>query len=152
MVACSPEHAFTTWTGKASFWWPPQHTVSHEKGVKIVFEPRVGGRIFERAPDGREIDWGEITAWDPPRRLRYLWHIAADRSDATSVEIAFVALPGQSTRVEIEHRGWERLGAKGRSWRDANRHGWDGVLPNYGAACQAIPPVTYAESLPSENR
>ena len=102
----------------------------------MVFEPRVGGRIFERTTGGKEIEWGEITLWDPPNRVAYLWHISADRSDATDVVIVFKQLGDSSTRVDIEHRGWERLGAvKGPAWRDANRSGWNGVLPYYVAAC-----------------
>src|SRR5215467_14360949 len=76
VVDCTPEHAFDTWTGRATAWWPPAHTVSHEPGAQIVFEPREGGRIFERTPGGREIEWGRIVEWSRPRRLRYLWHIS----------------------------------------------------------------------------
>lgn len=130
-VACSPDHAFATWTGRATAWWPPQHTVSHETGAEIVFEPRTGGRIFERTSDGREIEWGQIVEWDRPRRLRYLWHIATETSNATDVEIVFRELADSTTRVEIEHGGWDRLGAIGQSWRDTNQAGWDGVLPSY---------------------
>ena len=68
-------------------WWPPEHTALHEPGAEIVFEHRVGGRIFERTPQGDEIEWGEITEWEPPRRLRYRWHIATDPANATDVEI-----------------------------------------------------------------
>jgi hypothetical protein len=129
-VACEPEHAFRTWTSQASAWWPPEHTASHERDAEIVVEPRVGGRIFERTAAGHEIDWGRVTEWDPPLRLRYRWHIAADPADATDVEIVFRELDASLTRVEIEHRGWERLGEeKGRAWRDVNHGGWDGVLP-----------------------
>jgi uncharacterized protein YndB with AHSA1/START domain len=103
--------------------------------LKIVFEPRTGGRIYERTTSGQEVDWGEITEWDPPRRLRYQWHIATDPDNATDVEIAFRPLTNASTRVEIEHRGWDRLGDLGRTWRDANQGGWDGVMPAYLAAC-----------------
>lgn len=130
-VDCSPEHAFATWTDRATSWWPPEHTVSHEPGAEIVFEPRRGGRIFERTEGGREIEWGEIVEWDPPRRLRYLWHIAAEPASATDVEIVFRGLANSTTRVEIEHGGWDRLGDIGRAWREANRAGWDGVLPAY---------------------
>jgi uncharacterized protein YndB with AHSA1/START domain len=137
VVACPADHAFATWTAKASSWWPAEHTVSHEKGMKIVFEPRAGGRIFERTSSGQEIEWGEITEWDPPRRLRYQWHIATDPVNATDVEIAFRPLSDASTRVEIEHSGWDRLGDLGRTWRDANHGGWDGVMPAYVAACTA---------------
>ena len=135
VVACPADHAFATWTAKASSWWPAEHTVAREKGMKIVFEPRAGGRIFERTSSGQEIDWGEITEWDPPRRLRYQWHIATDAVNATDVEIAFRPLSDASTRVEIEHSGWDRLGDSGRTWRDANQGGWDGVMPAYLAAC-----------------
>ena len=68
-------------------WWPPEHTALHEPGAEIVFEHRAGGRIFERTPQGDEIEWGEITEWEPPRRLRYRWHIATDPANATDVEI-----------------------------------------------------------------
>ena len=131
VVACSAEHAFATWTDRATAWWPPEHTVSHERGAEIVFEHRSGGRIFERTPSGHEIEWGEIVEWNPPRRLRYLWRIATEAANATDVEIAFHELPDATTRVEIEHGGWDRLGDLGRPWRDANVAGWDGVLPAY---------------------
>jgi len=130
-IECSPDHAFATWTDRATAWWLPQHTVSHEPGAEIVFEPRQGGRIFERTRAGNEIDWGQIVEWDPPRRLRYLWHIATETANATDVEIVFHALSESTTRVEIEHGGWDRLGDIGRQWRDANQAGWDGVLPAY---------------------
>src|ERR1044071_6958719 len=88
-VACSVEHAFEIWTARTSLWWPADHTVSGEDDVQVVIEPRAGGRIFERGPSGREEEWGEVLEWEPPRRLVYLWHLRADRADATEVEIVF---------------------------------------------------------------
>jgi hypothetical protein len=136
-VACPAEHAFALWTARTSLWWPRSHTVNGGPGLEVVFEPRVGGRIFERTAAGVEVEWGEITLWEPPRRLGYLWHLRADRADATDVEIRFVDQGDATTRVEIEHRGWERLGARGEGWRDANRAGWSGLLPHFVAACAA---------------
>jgi uncharacterized protein YndB with AHSA1/START domain len=130
-LACSVEHAFATWTQRTSAWWPASHTVAGEPGLDVVFEPRAGGRIFERARDGREADWGRIVSWEPPRRLVYTWHLRQDRADATEVEIRFEEAPEGGTRVTIEHRGWERLGARGPDRRDANRRGWAGLLPHY---------------------
>ena len=101
----------------------------------IVLEPGLGGRIYERTLDGREIDWGEITSWDPPHGLAYRWHMRRDRADATDVAIRFVATRDDTTRMEITHTGWERLGAEAESWRDANRGGWAGLLPHFIAAC-----------------
>jgi uncharacterized protein YndB with AHSA1/START domain len=134
VVACSAEHAFRTWTARASAWWPAEHTVTHERDVQIIFEARPGGRTFERTAAGEEVGWGQVTAWEPPRRLAYRWHIATDPADATDVVIVFEPESESSTRVEIEHAGWERLGSRGSSWRDVNQGGWDGVLPAYVAA------------------
>ncbi len=136
-VACPVDHAFATWTERTSTWWPISHTVSAADGLAITFEPRVGGRIFERTPAGVEHDWGEIIAWEPPRRIGYLWHLRADSADATDVEITFESLDVERTRVEIEHRGWERLGAEGVERRDRNRGGWAGLLPHFIEAARA---------------
>lgn len=141
-VACPPDHAFDTWTLRFATWWPRGHTVSGEADARIALEPMVGGRIFERTPDGREIDWGRITAWERPDRLAYRWHIRRDAADATDVEITFVPVAGGTTRVEIVHSGWERLGAGGPAWRDANAGGWTGLLPHFVEACLAGQPVS----------
>ena len=63
-VACALEHAFDVWTARIAQWWPLDHTVSVAEGLDVVLEPKVGGRIFERTPDGIEHVWGEVTAWE----------------------------------------------------------------------------------------
>jgi uncharacterized protein YndB with AHSA1/START domain len=133
-VECPLLHAFEVWTSRISQWWPADHTVSGEDGLAIVLEGRQGGRIFERRIGGQEHDWGEVTIWDPPTRLAYTWHLNREPTDATEVDIRFVAASDRATRVEIEHRGWERLGAEGEPWRDRNRGGWATLLPHYVAA------------------
>ena len=60
--------------------------------------------------------------WRPPARLGYLWYLGRDRAGATV------------TTIEIEHRGWERLGTEGEQWRDRNRAGWHHLLPHFAAA------------------
>ena len=131
-VDCAVEQAFHVWTGLTSRWWPADHTVSVEPDLDVVFEPRVGGRVFERTRAGAEHDWGEVLAWDPPSRIVYSWHLRADRADATEVEIRFVPVGDRGrTRLEIEHRHWERLGERGTAWRDANFGGWRTLLPHY---------------------
>lgn len=134
-VACSPAHAFATWTERFGVWWPRGHTVSGDPKAEVVLESAVGGRIYERTPDGTEIDWGEITAWEAPERLSYLWHIRSDRADATDVAVHFVPLDDGTTRIDIVHTGWERLGPGGQAWRDANAGGWGGLIPHFIQAC-----------------
>jgi activator of Hsp90 ATPase-like protein len=135
-VACPPDHAFDVWTAGIDRWWPPDHTVTGTDDLLVVLEPRPGGRIFERTPGGIEHDWGEVKIWEPPARLGYLWHLRRDRADATEVEIRFVAAGEGTTRVEIEHRGWEALGAEAETWRDRNHDGWATLLPWFVAAAE----------------
>jgi Activator of Hsp90 ATPase homolog 1-like protein len=131
---CSAEHAFRTWTEDFARWWPRSHTVAGDNTVDIVFEPRPGGRIFERAPDGAETDWGEVTRWEPPTRFGYLWHLRRDRADATDVDVVFVDVGDDRCRLEIVHSGWDRLGADALAWRGVNQDGWSGLLPHFAAA------------------
>ncbi len=140
-VDCPVEHAFETFTARIGDWWPLGfHSISVDEDGKgppetAVMEGRTGGRIYERNAAGEETEWGWITFWEPPKRLVYQWHIATERESATEVEIAFTDLGGR-TRVDIEHRGWERLGERGQTWRNANYVGWDGVLSDYKNACE----------------
>ena len=127
----------TVWTARIATWWPLDHTVTGQPGLAVILEGRPGGRIFERTPAGAEHDWGEVLAWEPPARLVYSWHLRRDRADATEVEIRFVPVERSRTRVEIEHRAWQRLGAEGEAWRDRNRGGWSTLLPHYRKAAES---------------
>jgi uncharacterized protein YndB with AHSA1/START domain len=133
-VACSPAHAFEVWTRRISTWWPRGHSVSADPQLAVTIEPFAGGRIYERTAVGEEHEWGEVVAWEPPRRLAYRWHLRQDRADATEVTIDF-ASEGDGTAVTIVHRGWERLGARGPGLRERNRRGWAGLLEHYVRAC-----------------
>jgi hypothetical protein len=133
-IDCPADHAFEVWTSRLSTWWPKGHSTSGDPDTTVVLEPRLGGRIFERTSDGREIEWGEITVWSPPSRLGYLWHIGRERTAATDVDLTFVDLGDGRTRLDIVHSGWERLGADGPAYREANTNGWDTLLPHYLAA------------------
>jgi uncharacterized protein YndB with AHSA1/START domain len=136
-IECAPAHAFTVWTTRLSTWWPKGHTTSGDPDAVVTLEPRLGGRIFERTPDGTEIDWGEITTWHPPHRLAYRWHIGRPRADATDVEVSFIDAGGGATQLEIVHAGWERLGAEGQVWREANTAGWTSLVPAFRSAAEA---------------
>jgi uncharacterized protein YndB with AHSA1/START domain len=133
-IDCPPDHAFDVWTCRTTMWWPSEHTMSRDPTAVVTFEPRAGGRIFERTDDGTELDWGQVLAWEPPERLRYTWHIATERENATEVEITFED-DGGGTKVRVHHGGFGRLGAFGDEWRRANRLGWAGTIPVYRRAC-----------------
>lgn len=134
-VACPVERVFSIWTDQISRWWPADHTVSGRADAEVVLEPQPGGRIFERTPDGVEHEWGEVTNWEPPHRLGYLWHLRRDRADATVVDIRFTPAKA-GTRIEITHTGWERLGTDGPTWRNRNQQGWTTLLPHFARAAE----------------
>jgi hypothetical protein len=130
-VDVAPAHAFSTWTERCATWWPRSHTMSGDPSA-ITFEPRAGGRIVERAADG-EHDWGEVLEWDPPSRLRCLWHPFFARADATELDITF--RPSASgTAIRLEQRGFERLGEAGDARRTRTQGAWGVVTSAFAAA------------------
>ena len=143
-VACCAADAFDMWTLGTSMWWPREHTISGERDAAVVIEPRLGGRIFERTRSGEEFVWGHITGWQPPHAFTYRWHIGTPPEQATEVEVRFACQDNSTTLVEIEHRGFERLGAEGETRREGNRVGWEAFIPRFAAAC--------AERLANQNR
>jgi uncharacterized protein YndB with AHSA1/START domain len=130
-VRVTPDRAFRRFTDEMARWWPlKSHSVGENQAETVVMEGRVGGRIVERIRDGREVVWGTITAWEPPRRVAFTWHPGQSPSTAQDVEVRF-SPAGEWTRVELEHRGFERLGALGRRARRGYPIGWAYVLGLY---------------------
>jgi len=129
LVDATPEEAFHAFTAGLSDWWPFEtHSIGGEGTHRGVFEEREGGRVYEVLDTGEEEDWATVLTWEPPRRFVLSWHV--NRTEpATEVEVRFAA-EGDGTRVELDHRGWERR-ADGRAGYDA---GWDSVLGRYVAA------------------
>ena len=130
VVNCSPEVAFHVFTECKTDWWPYEtHAASGEKPAEVIYEPRVGGRVFDRLVDGRENQWGTVLAWEPPHRLVLAWEVSPSVI-GTEVEIRF--LPEEDgTRVELEHGGWEHVAAEAPAKRDDYADGWDFVLSTY---------------------
>jgi uncharacterized protein YndB with AHSA1/START domain len=131
LVECPPERAFQVFTGGIDGWWPLEtHSVGKERVQRAVFEEHVGGRIFEVWDDGSEHEWGHVTLWDPPHRVVYSWRPNLERVAFTEVSVRFQA-EGQATRVELDHRGWERFGADAAEARASYDGGWETVLGRY---------------------
>ncbi|MGI8628219.1 MAG: SRPBCC domain-containing protein [Geodermatophilaceae bacterium] len=126
-------HAFNMWTARCSLWWPRSHTISGDPAA-IVFEPRPGGRIFERGQDGTENTWGQVLDWEPPRRLSYRWHLFFDAAEATDVEVTFTESDG-TTAVRLNQSGWERLGPAGPPRRTRTGRAWATISGLYAESC-----------------
>ena len=126
---------FTEGIGK---WWPLKEGFSfgRERAGEIFLEGREGGRFFERFTDGEEFDVGVVTAYAPPTRIVFTWKDPSWEAE-TEVEVRFSAEAG-GTRVDLEHRGWERAGAKAKTLRDGYNGGWEKVLGSFVAAAESI--------------
>jgi uncharacterized protein YndB with AHSA1/START domain len=121
-VKGSVEAAFRLFTQGIGKWWPlATHSISEGEAVTCIMEGRVGGRLFERDRAGREHLWGMVTAWEPPRRVAYTWHLHRPADMAQQVEVHFSDGGGGTTLVELTHSGWEKLGERGKTVRDSSR-------------------------------
>jgi len=123
VVDCSPEHAFEVFTERIHTWWPHEsHSPADERPESTTFEPRVGGRLYDRTADGEEHEWATVLDW----------HVSPGRP-STELEVRFVA-EGDGTRVELEHRGWERYGEEAAGACASYNSGWETVLKPFVAA------------------
>jgi uncharacterized protein YndB with AHSA1/START domain len=140
VVARPVEEAFDVFTRQIGAWWPlPSHGVFGADAGGLAFED---GLLVERAVDGRASVWGEVLAWEPPDRLVVTWHPGSD-DDAeplSEVEVRFSAVAG-GTRVELEHRGWERFGAQAlaRRRRYVGPGAWGHVLDHFADGAEVRP-------------
>lgn len=107
----------------------------HQAVREVVFEGREGGEVYEVSESGERGHWATVLVWEPPARLVLAWNILNAEAEPTEVEVRFLR-DGDATRVELEHRGWERLGESGAEKRGNYDSGWDFVLAQYvgGAA------------------
>ena len=127
------EDAFRVFTEGLGTWWPvATHSIAKDAVETVVMESRAGGRLYERTADGAESDWGRMLVWEPPRRVAFEWHITGT---PTEVEVRFTP-EGDRTRIDLEHRGFERL-EDGAARRESYNNGWVTVLERYAAEAAA---------------
>ena len=104
---------------------PREHNLLQAEIAESVFEPRVGGSVYDRGVDGSECRWARVLAYEPPRRfviswdVNLQWQLETDRDKASEVDVRFTAIGPDRTRVELEHRNIERHGPGWEQMRDA---------------------------------
>jgi uncharacterized protein YndB with AHSA1/START domain len=141
VVEAPIEQAFTVFTRDFGRFKPPEHNMLGVEIAETMFEPRVGGRLYDRGVDGSECRWARVLAYDPPHRvvlswdLSPQWQVEADLDRTSEWEVRFTAETPERTRVEIEHRhldrhgdGWEGIGSG-----VAGDQGWPLYLRRYAA-------------------
>jgi uncharacterized protein YndB with AHSA1/START domain len=121
------ERAFDVFTKQFGSFKPRDHNLLGVEVAETVFEPRVGGHLYDRGVDGSECRFARVRVYEPPHRVVLSWEISpqwqleADPDNASEWEARFVAETAGRTRVEIEHRHLDRHG-----------EGWEGVREGVG--------------------
>jgi len=135
-VKAPPARAFEIFTGDIGRWWPAGKTVAKTPHVNVVIEPRAGGRWYEIDAEGAVTPWGEVMAWEPPRRLLLGWRLNSrftyDADFLTEVELTF-APRGAGTLVTLEHRNLERFGDDADKLAGQLGGGWPTFLGQFAS-------------------
>ncbi|MDE3156311.1 MAG: SRPBCC family protein [Acidobacteriota bacterium] len=143
-VKAPVERAFEVFTAGLDTWWPRTHHIGSAPMKAAVLEGRVGGRCYSEQVDGTQCPWGTVLAWEPPHRFVMAWQITPewkyqpDLSQSSEVEVRFTPLDDGTTRVDLEHRNFERHGAGGASMRQTvgGEGGWGGLLALFAARAE----------------
>ena len=140
-VPVPPERAFDLFVDDFDGWWPKgSHTTAGEAQA-VLLEAQPEGRWGELDAQGGFHPWGRVLAAERPHRLLLAWQLDPDfkyDQDAgmqTEVEVTFAADGDSSTRVTLEHRGFEVWGERGAAMRDSvdSEGGWKELVDLYVA-------------------
>lgn len=127
-----PDDAFRMFVHEATMWWPLEtHALAPEnntKAVRLVVEPRVGGRVYEVTEDAREFDWGEVLAYEPGARFSMTWQLGQPREQSGEIEVRFEAVGAHDCQVTLTHTGWERMGVMAEQMRNGYDNGWQSLF------------------------
>ena len=136
IVEAPVARAFAVFTEGIGTWFPPEYNLLAVPIAERVFEPHVGGRVYDRGVDGSQCQWGRVLVYEPPQRVVISWDISprwqieTDLAKTSEVEVRFIAESPNRTRVELEHRRLERHGEGWEHLRDAvgGEGGWPDAL------------------------
>ena len=135
VVQATPAQAFEVFTSRIDRWWPKSHGIGTAPVRESIIEPFVGGRWYAKCEDGTEAVVGHVLIWQPGERFVVTWEINAEwKSDprpsfTSEVEVQFTADTAGRTRVELEHRDFERMGpAAGEKMSGEVNNGWPMLL------------------------
>ncbi|UMG93752.1 metalloregulator ArsR/SmtB family transcription factor [Nocardioides sp. TF02-7] len=135
------ERAFADFVERFDQIKPREYNLLAVDVEETVFEPRVGGHVYDRGVDGSECRWARVLAFEPPERfviswdIDLRWQLETDPDRTSEVEVTFVELGPEQTRVDLVHRHLERHGDGWEGYREglAADDGWPVFLERYRA-------------------
>lgn len=144
-VVASIERAFKVFTEDIGSWWDPANHILDAELAEMVFEPFVGGNVYDRGVDGSECRWARVLAYEPPRRLviswdiNLQWKLETDHGRTSEVEVRFTERGPERTLVELEHRNLERHGDGWEQMRSAvaSPRGWPAGMHAFAERIEA---------------
>ncbi len=147
VVEAPAEQAFAVFTEDIGSWWPPEHHILDAPLDHMVFEPRVGGNVYDVGTDGSRCRWATVLAYEPPHRVVFSWDITlqwqieTEPARASEVEVRFVPEGAGRTRVELDHRHIDRHGQGWEAMRDAvdSPEGWGVGLRRFAERVRGVP-------------
>jgi uncharacterized protein YndB with AHSA1/START domain len=139
VVEAPIDTAFSVFTEGIGSWFPSEYNLLDVDIEERVFEPRVGGRVYDRGADGSECHWARVLAYEPPARvviswdITPRWEIEPDPDRTSEIEVRLVAESPDRTRVELEHRNLDRHGEGWEQVREsiAGDGGWAWCLQRF---------------------
>jgi len=143
-VKVPAERAFEVFTAGFDTWWPRSHHIGKSPMRTAIVEGKAGGRCYSQQEDGTDCDWGRVLVWEPPTRVVLAWQITPDWqyqpdiAKSSEVEITFTPEAGGTTRVDLEHRHFERHGSGAAAMKAGvdSPNGWGGLLRQYAEVAE----------------
>jgi uncharacterized protein YndB with AHSA1/START domain len=126
-VKASAARAFEVFTAGIDSWWPRSHHIGKSPMTRAILE-------------------GRVLVWEPPRRFVMAWQITGahwqyepDITKSSEVEVRFTPVEDGSTRVDLEHRHFNRYGPDADAMRQAVSapNGWSGLLQLFATRAEA---------------
>ena len=126
VVDTSIDRAFAAFVERFGDFKPPEHNLLGAEITENGFQPRWVATSTTAAADGSECRWARVLVYEPPDRVVFSWDISprwqleADESNASEVEVRFVAETPERTRSSSStatSNATDRAGSRSRRYR-----------------------------------
>lgn len=125
-IAAPPARTFRAFVDEIGAWWRPSplFRLTARPDATLAFEGVPPDRLVAVDVDGERWEVGAVHGWDPPHRLAFGWRPAGLADDqSTEVVVTFAPVDdGRSTRVTVEHFGWDTIPSEHATRHDFPLH------------------------------
>jgi hypothetical protein len=93
------ERAFELFIDRFDAIKPREHNLLAVPIAETIFEPRVGGHVYDVGIDGSQCKWARVLVYEPPSRVVFSWDIGptwqleADPAKTSEVDMEPLGVP-----------------------------------------------------------